>query len=100
MKKFIQLISFLITSVFVITASHSQDLFEHILNPICGTNTTSQFCKNATSYFPMSDDTLRALVVFANYPNGNWDPINTNSNSIYMQFWPVTNNQHLQKPLD
>jgi hypothetical protein len=36
----------------------------------------------------MSNDTIKALVVFVNYQNGNYDPINQNSNFIYMQHWP------------
>lgn len=66
----------------------SQDLLEHVHSPVCGTNNSSLFCNNYSTYFPMSNDTLKALIIFANYPDGNWDPININSNLIYMQYWP------------
>lgn len=45
----------------------------------------------------MENDTLRALVVFANYPDGNWDPIDMNSNLIYMKYW--SGDSAFQKPL-
>lgn len=98
MKKIILISAF--ASIFLILNSsiQSQDYIDHVLNPVCGTDLTNEFCNGYSSYFPMSDDTLRALVVFANYPDGSWDPVNINSNLIYMQYWPGTNNQHLQKP--
>lgn len=42
----------------------------------------------------MTNDTLKALVIFATFLNSNWDPVNDNSSIIYMQHWPgATYNQ-------
>ena len=79
----------------------SQDMIEHLTNPICGSEgATSQFCSptSYSTFFPMSDDTLKTLVIFANFPDGNYDPINLNSNLIYLQYWPAADSQYLQKP--
>lgn len=65
---------------------------------MCGTDNSAGYYCGYPTYFPMTNDTLRALVIFANYPNGYWDPYTSNSNLIYMQYWPGTNQQHLQKP--
>lgn len=98
MKKIIRFFSILIASVIAFDYTLSQDLIEHALNPTCATNSNIQFCsQNYASFFPMEDDTLRALVVFANYPDGNWDPIDMNSNLIYMKYW--SGDSAFQKPL-
>lgn len=83
----------LFKSLFVITLFlspqiYSQDFYDHITNPSCGTGSSvGGYCGYPT-YFPMTDDTLKALVIFANYLESDWDPINNNSNLIYMQYWP------------
>lgn len=74
---------------------------QQLLQPSCGTESTSSaFCfpHYFPTYFPMENDTLKCLIIFANYADGNYDPINENSNLIYMQHWPGTNGQHIQKP--
>ncbi|HRI83807.1 MAG TPA: T9SS type A sorting domain-containing protein [Ignavibacteria bacterium] len=73
-------------------------MIEHLVNPVCGTEgATSQFCSPAlfNTFFPMSDDTLKTLVIFANFPDGNWDPVSLNSNLIYMQYWPGSAGQQM-----
>jgi len=80
--------SFLVIFLFLSPQIYSQDFFDHITNPSCGTGSSvGGYCGYPT-YFPMTNDTLKALVIFANYLESDWDPINNNSNLIYMQYWP------------
>ena len=63
---------------------------------ICGTQVisgTQNDAPNIYPYFPVENDTLKILVVFCNFPNGNWDPPPP---AVITQQWPGS--QHLQKP--
>ncbi|MDQ3019768.1 MAG: T9SS type A sorting domain-containing protein [Bacteroidota bacterium] len=95
------LFTFLII-VILTSFGNSQNLsFEYPSSHIyCGTEETSSYpCDNySLPFFPISNDTLRALVVFCNYPSpsGNYDPKDINPNYVYMQYWPK--NQAQTKP--
>ncbi len=56
--------------------------------------TGNDLIPNLFPYFPVTDDTLRVLVVFCNFPDGNWDPPPP---AVITQQWPGS--QHLQKPV-
>lgn len=83
-----KLIIIFILSFLCSFSSYSQDYF----NQSCGTNESEAWCVSPyyPTYFPMSNNTLKTLVVFVNYADGNYDPINQNSNLIYLQHWPGT----------
>ncbi|MBS1551394.1 MAG: hypothetical protein JST15_04920 [Bacteroidetes bacterium] len=85
MKPIQALIAFLILFFFISQKDcYTQDLYENIINPRCGTGSSfGDYCGFPT-YFPMTNDTLKALVIFAVFHESNWDPINNNSSIIYM----------------
>lgn len=59
----------------------------------CGDVTVSGAMCSQFPFFPLQNDTLRALVVFVNYPDGDYE---TPNGSVLQQFWPASS--YLQKP--
>jgi hypothetical protein len=51
-------------------------------NQFCG---TTEALSN-TPYFPVDNDTLRILVIFAKYPDDTWDPSDSGAQATY--YWP------------
>ena len=88
MKNFITI---LILIFFCISSAAAQFIKHSDFNS-CGTE--NDLIPNQFPYFPVTDDTLKILVVFCNFPNGNWDPPPP---AVITQQWPGS--QHLQKPV-
>jgi M6 family metalloprotease-like protein len=61
-------------------------------NFYCPVLETAGGCWVRFPYFPSNNVTLKALVVFCNYPDEFFDPPGT----VYCQYWPGSN--HLEKP--
>lgn len=62
----------------------------------CGDVTVSGAMCSQFPFFPLQNDTLRALVVFVNYPDGDYE---TPNGSVLQQFWPASSylqNRHGQ----
>ena len=79
-----KIITFIFILFFFISQSvcYSQDSYENIINSQCGTGSTFGGYCGFPTYFSMTNDTLKALVIFAVFYESNWDPINSNSSLI------------------
>ncbi|MFZ4591846.1 MAG: T9SS type A sorting domain-containing protein [Ignavibacteria bacterium] len=69
---------------------NEQDYINSFNNPTCG---TSEVSSSGMPVFPVDNDTLRVLVVYAKYPDDTWDPVAPGQATFY---WP--GNLGNQKP--
>ena len=69
---------------------NEQDYINSFNNPTCGTSTISS---TGMPVFPVDNDTLRVLVVYAKYPDDTWEPVAPGQATFY---WP--GNLGNQKP--
>lgn len=87
------IILFSLTLFLVFNISFAQiDTYE-FYDPICGYDAGSGANPYPYPYFPVNYDTLKVLVIFCNFPDGDWDP---DPPSVATQYWP--GNKYDQKP--
>ncbi len=102
MKNKIDLLEIILIILFFSLIKSGYSQLEYINGPNLGCGITDSAVLNQTytnyqlPFFPMSDDTLRALVVFVNFADGYFDPGLTNQNYVYLNYWP--GNSYLTKP--
>lgn len=93
MRSLLILLMSYVVFIFNSNICKSQDYIPSTVdNFYCPVLETAGGCWVRFPYFPSNNVTLKALVVFCNYPDENYEPPGT----VYCQYWPGSN--HLEKP--
>jgi M6 family metalloprotease-like protein len=86
-------------SFFTLKSTYSQ--FDYLNRPFNGCGMDHVQASDLSyqfPFFPMEHDTLKALVVFCNYADENFDPGLTSDSYVYLNYWPGSYPEYLTKP--